>query len=159
MKKTISILMLLFFAASITMAQQPSGKNSGQNCKNMPKIEEMVSDLSALQKRRLTKITEDSKAQIDKLQTELKKVRAQVHQLMEKDGDNSADIFPLLEREGQIRTEISKEMYRCRLAIDEVLTKEQLSQMRQQFAAERKKMAKPGSTKKGATKNCGESHK
>jgi Spy/CpxP family protein refolding chaperone len=43
--------------------------------------------------------------------------------------------------------EISKEMYRCRLQIDEVLTPEQIKEFRNSLEAERKKQIKNKQTR------------
>ena len=82
---------------------------------------------------------ENSRKEVDRLQAELDKVRKQIHTLTNKEGDNSDQLFPLFDREGVLRAEIAKEMYRTRLQIDEILTKEQLAEMRARLQKDCKK--------------------
>ena len=82
---------------------------------------------------------ENSRKEVDRLHAELDKVRKQINQLINSDGDNSEQLFPLFDREGALRAEISKEMYRTRRQIDEILTKEQLAEFRSRCEADCKK--------------------
>ena len=59
--------------------------------------------------------------------------------------DHSNVLFPLYDREGRLQSEISKEYYRTKVAIDKVLTPEQFQQMHQ-------KMDKNRPAKKSASK-------
>ena len=136
MKKIVTLMLVLVLAMT-AMAQHKPEHN--RKHKDPPKIEEMVNNLSAIQKKRLNTVMENSRKQVDLLQAELDKVRKQIHSLSEKEGDNSDQLFPLFEREGDLRAEISKEMYRTRLRIDEILTKEQLVELRSHCAKEGKK--------------------
>ena len=43
---------------------------------------------------------------------------------MDSDGDHSAVLFPLFEREAALQAAINREMYKGKLRVDEVLTKE-----------------------------------
>ena len=99
----------------------------------------MVSNLTAIQKNRIENITEKTKKEVSKLKNELHAIRIQISGLNSKEGDQSSILFPLFDRESQIMAEISKEMYRCRLQIDEVLTPEQLKEFRNSLEKERLK--------------------
>lgn len=127
MKKFATLLLAVTIAFTV-MGQHKNAPSHRH--KEQPKIEEMVSDLSAIQKKKLNTIMENSRKEVDRLQAELDKVRKQIHTLNGKDGDNSDQLFPLFDREGVLRAEIAKEMYRTRQQIDNILTKEQLAEMR-----------------------------
>lgn len=105
----------------------------------MPKVEDMVSNLSKQQQRKLASISAESKSQVEKKRAELDKVRQSIRLLMEQEGDQSAKLFPLLDRESDIEADIAKIMYRTRLQIDNVLTKAQIAEFRAKRDAERKK--------------------
>ena len=136
MKRIATLLLTLALAVTVMGQQKPE---HSRRHKEPPKIEEMVNNLSAIQKKRLNTVMENSRKEVDRLQAELDKVRRQIHQLTEKDGDNSEQIFPLFDREGDLRAEIAKEMYRTRLQIDEILNKEQLAELRKRCDADCKK--------------------
>lgn len=135
--KRIATLLLTLVLAATAMGQHKN--DHSRHHKETPKIEEMVSDLSAIQKKKLSTVMENSRKEVDRLQAELDKVRKQIHALTNRDGDNSDQLFPLFDREAALRAEISKEMYRTRLQIDEILTKEQLVEMRARLAKDCKK--------------------
>ena len=135
MKRTLAIVIML--VACFVLQAQP-GQGRERRAKEPPKIEEMVSDLSPMQKKRLTNVMENSRKEVDKLQAELDNVRNQIRSLMEKDGDNTEQLFPLFDRESDLRAEISKEMYRTRQQIDKILTKEQLAEFRKRCKADQK---------------------
>lgn len=141
MKKTIA-LSVCMFVASLLMAQHPMD-HKGHGKPPSPNIVEMVSDLSAIQKKKLETITTESKQRVDKMQAELKSIRAKIRQLINADGDNSAQLFPLFDRESVLQAEISKEMYRTRISIDQVLTPEQLKELRAKLEADHKKHPHP----------------
>ena len=135
--KKIATLMLTIVLGFTVMGQQKPCHTPRH--KELPKVEELVNNLSAIQKKRLNTVMENSRKEVDRLQAELDKVRKQIHTLTNKEGDNSEQLFPLFEREGVLRAEIAKEMYRTRLQIDEILTKEQLAEMRARLQKDCKK--------------------
>ena len=92
-----------------------------------------------MQKKKLETITTNCKSKTDKLQAELKTIRAKIRALIEKEGDQSDKLFPLFDREAAIQAEISKEMYNTRQQIDQVLTEEQLAEFRASCKADRQK--------------------
>lgn len=139
MKKTFTLLFALLFSTTL-LAQHPG--QHGRGGKDHPKpmnIEAMVSDLSAIQKKKLETITSESKKRVEGIQAELNTLRQQIRSLMMQDGDNSAKLFPLLDREGVLQAELTKEMYTTRIQVDAVLTPEQLKEFRARMEADRKK--------------------
>lgn len=136
MKKTLAIALSILF--TIILVAQPSKPMRGPMAKDeLPNIEKMVSNLTPIQKKRIETITANSKKEVFKLKTELESIRSQIGKLNNKEGDQSSLIFPLFDRESQIMAEISKEMYRCRLKIDEVLTPEQIKEFRNSLETQR----------------------
>ena len=89
-------------------------------------MEEIVKDLSIRQKRQLETISNETKVQMDKYKAELKQVKDSIHYYMDMSTDKTDVLFPLFDREAKIKANMSKLMYRTRLKIDNVLTKEQL---------------------------------
>lgn len=137
MRRYLPLILALLLAGSVC-AQPGSGCNHGKH-REFPKIEEMVSNLTQVQKKKLETITTESKAAVEKKRAELDAIRKEIRSLMDKEGDQSAKIFPLMDREGDVKAEIGKIMYRTRLKIDEVLTKEQIAEFRAKREADRKK--------------------
>ncbi|MBR3725051.1 MAG: periplasmic heavy metal sensor [Bacteroidales bacterium] len=138
MKKTF-LLLIILLCGTVLPAQIPDGGHRHRRPNHEPpKVEEMVSNLSAIQKKRLEGITESCKKQVDKLQKELDGVRSHIRTLMGQDGDQSEKLFPLIDREASLQSQIAKEMYRTRVQIDEVLTEEQLAEFRARCKADRK---------------------
>lgn len=131
------MLAVVLSTASFAQPKEPQGPRHGRH-QERPKVEEMVSNLSKRQQSRLEAISADSRAQVEKKRAELNAVRQTIRQLMEKEGDQSAKIFPLLDREAALEADISKIMYRTRLQIDEVLTKEQVAELRAKIEADQK---------------------
>ena len=82
MKKTFLLLIILMFG-TVLVAQTPDGDRRHRRANpEPPKVEEMVSNLSAIQKKRLEGITESCKKQVDKLQKELDGVRSHIRAMM-----------------------------------------------------------------------------
>ena len=141
MKKKIATYLVAILACTMLFAQSPNefGHGTKHHKHEPPKIEEMVSNLSAIQKKRLETITQESKKQVDKMQAELKSINSQIRKLLDAEGDQTNTLFPLFEREAQLKLEINKEMYRTRQQISNVLSKEQLKELRERMKADRKK--------------------
>jgi len=138
MKNTLALLFAFLFPVMV-FAQQSKPFRGPMPKDEIPKVEKMVSNLTAIQKNRIENITEKTKKEVSKLKNELHAIRIQIGGLNSKEGDQSSILFPLFDRESQIMAEISKEMYRCRLQIDEVLTPEQLKEFRNSLEKERQK--------------------
>lgn len=141
MKKKIATYLVAILACTMLFAQSPNefGHGKKHHKHEPPKIEEMVSNLSAIQKKRLETITQESKKQVDKMQAELKSINSQIRKLLDAEGDQTSSLFPLFEREAQLKLEINKEMYRTRQQINNVLSKEQLKELGERMKADRKK--------------------
>jgi Spy/CpxP family protein refolding chaperone len=139
MKRSITLLLAILMGTML-MAQPPEGSQHKKHRRpEPPKVEEMVSNLSSLQKKRLEGISENCKKQTTKLQKELDETRTQIRNLMMQDGDQSDKLFPLIDRESSLQAQIAKEMYRTRVQIDQVLTEEQLTEFRARCKADRQK--------------------
>ena len=121
MKRTFIILLTLLLVGPLCAQQQ-----RGRPHRELPKIEEMVNDLSNAQKKKLNAIQKDAKERISKLQAERDDVRDSIRALMRMDGDQSEKIFPLVEK------------YKTRLKVEKVLTKEQQMEVRKKIEADRK---------------------
>jgi len=160
MKHTIAIALSLLF--TLMVFAQPAKPMRGPIHKDeIPKVEKMVSNLTAMQKKKIESITANSKKEVFKLRQELESIRSQIGSLNNKEGDQSAKLFPLFDRESQLMAEISKEMYRCRVRIDEVLTPEQIKEFRDSLEAERQKQMKdnqPRGQRKTPKPNTNNSH-
>lgn len=136
MKKTLLFTIAILLSV-VLYAQHPNGRHPvGDKSPKPAQIENLVSDLSQIQKKKLNSITTESRKRVEKMQNELNSIRQQIQTLMDKDGDNSAKLFPLLDREGALKTEITKEMYLTRLKIDEVLSPDQLKELRAKLEVE-----------------------
>ena len=143
MKKTLTLIVALALGLTL-MAQTPGGGNHRHHKRpEPPKVEEMVSNLSAVQKKKLETIAQDSKKQTEKIQKELESVRNNIRKLMNQDGDQSDKLFPLIDREAALQAEMTKAMYRTRQEIDKVLSPEQLAEFRDRLKADRKKHTRP----------------
>lgn len=150
MKKILTLVLTIIFFGGVLA--QP-GQGPSRQRKEMPKIEEIVSDLSAIQKKRLENVMQNSRKEVDKLQTELDNVRKKIGAIMKQDGDHTDQLFPLLDREGELKAEITKEMYRTRQQIDQILTKEQIAVFRARCEADRKNHQPEGKGKANSSKN------
>lgn len=137
MKKLSVILLALMLGGSL-LAQTEGGKHRQRPGRpEPPKIEEMVSDLSAIQKKKLETINKECKEKTAKLQKELDNVRSNIRTLMNKEGNQSDKLFPLFDREAALQAKIAKEMYSTRQQIDQVLTEKQLAEFRARLKADR----------------------
>lgn len=145
MTKKIITFIVLVATFMCCWAQRPEHQN-----RQRKPIEEMVSDLSSIQKKRLENISTESRERISELKASQKRVRDSIHTYMEMDADMSSQLFPLFDRETAIQAEISREMYSTRVKIDKVLTKEQRLEFKSKMAAERaKNHANKGKGNKG----------
>ena len=129
MKNIIFVIMLVLLVSS-AVAQRPSDKIKH---KEQFRIENIVSDLSASQKKRLNTIYDEVHKAIEKLRNEQKTVRDSIQTYIEMSGDHTAQLNPLFDRESSLQAAISKQMYATRLRIEDVLTDEQNAQVRKYF--------------------------
>ena len=122
---------ILLLLAATTMALSATAQQPPKECnRNNPRIEELVSDLSAAQKTRIDVVTRRSTKAIEKYRQQIHAVRDSIRSYMDSPDDQSDMLFPLFEREGKLQAEISKEYYRTKLDIDKVLTPEQHSELK-----------------------------
>ena len=127
----------------LAFSQPGRGSMDGQRNKENKKIEEFLTDLTATQKTRIDLVTRRSAKTIDFYRKQLHDLRDSIRVMMDDSRDRSAELFPLLEREGMLKSEISKEYYRTKVAIDEILTPEQIARLREQLAKKRRAKQKP----------------
>jgi Spy/CpxP family protein refolding chaperone len=132
MKKALLLSLLVVF--TLPLAAQHGGRPNGAKHKD---ITELVSDLSNIQKRKIEAATKDSKARVDNLRKQQRAVLDSINMYMERDGDQSAALFPLFDREAALHAAIDREMYAGKLRIDEILTKEQRAELRKACAKDR----------------------
>jgi hypothetical protein len=125
MKKTIILIMLV--AVALPLAAQHDRPHHEKKHKD---ITELVSDLSSSQKRKIESISKESKEKVNALRASQKAVRDSIAMYMDRDGDQSAVLYPLFEREATLQAAINREMYKGKIHIDQVLTKEQRTDVR-----------------------------
>ena len=130
MQRLLIVVLLMALVSTTAMAQHKGKKDKP---KEQFRIENIVSDLSTVQKRKLSTIYEESQATLEALRNRQKQVCDSIHQYMIQSGDFTAQLHPLFEREGQLQIAISKAMYATRLRIEEVLTAEQRALVHQYF--------------------------
>ena len=135
MKRLLPLILVAMLAMPATAQPRP---HQGDKKPQAPKIEEMVSNLTSSQRRRLLKVQEQSHERIDALHATLGTVRDSIRTLMHRDGDNSKTLFPLFDREAALQSAISKAMYQMRLEIDAILTPEQLAELRRAMPKKKK---------------------
>ena len=129
MKRVIVIALAAFLGMQGTNALAQRPHREGPKPESRPDITELVSDLSASQKRKLETLTSESKERVEKLRKEQKAVRDSIERYMEMDGDQSKVLYPLFDREAKLQAQISREMYATKIRIDEVLTPEQRKEL------------------------------
>ena len=120
------------------MAQDNTRYKGDNGQKQQFKIENFISDLTPDQRIRIDLITRRSSKTIQIYKTQLGNVRDSIRSYMASPEDQSAILFPLYEREGMLLTEISKEYYRSKVAIDELLTPKQFQELHEKMANRRK---------------------
>ena len=125
MKKYFILSLLIAF--SLPLCAQHDNGHHGRKHKE---VTEMVGNLSAAQKRKIESISKESRQHVDNLRKQQKAVRDSIAMYMELEGDQSALLYPLFDREAAINVAIGREMYAGKVRIDEVLTKEQRAELR-----------------------------
>lgn len=124
----IHIILTIMLAASLPLMAQHEGKRSDKKAR--PEISEVVGDLSTMQKHKVDNITKESKERVDALRKQQHAVQDSITMMMEREGDQRKILFPLFDREAQLRAAVSREMYTTKVRIDEVLNKEQREKLR-----------------------------
>lgn len=136
MKRFLLTTIAICFAFTV-MAQPGAKQPKGHGQKENIKIEDFVSNLSTQQKNKIDAITRRSTKVIEDYRKQLHTVRDSIRSMMASAEDLSDKLFPLYDREGYLQSEISKEYYRTKVAIDKVLTSEQCQQLREKMAQRR----------------------
>lgn len=136
---------MLSIAFSLIVGIAAVQGQESQPCKNdkkghrPPKVEECVSNLSSVQKKKLESLKNDSRTRMKQITKSQQDLRDSIKTLMEQEGDHSSVLFPMFEREAVLQTEMSKEMYRSKLQIDQILTKEQRTEFHKNMKLRRDK--------------------
>lgn len=137
MKLKTPILLIAALGLTFSLqAQDPKGPSHHHGRHHEP-IENMVSDLSAPQKKKLETIKKESHQRIKDLRHSQKSLRDSIRTLMDADGDQTLKLAPLYDREGMLQAKISKEMYSTRVSIDKVLTDKQRKELKSNIAKQR----------------------
>ena len=132
------ILTAIAICIAVAAAAQPVQKQPKPGDKKGPmKIEEFISDLSKTQKSKIDIITKRTAKNVDNYRQQLKAVRDSIRSYMDSPDDKSSILFPLYEREGRLQAEISKEYYRSKVEIDNVLTPEQYRTLKEKMSKNR----------------------
>lgn len=126
MKKSIIVAAMIVLALPLA-AQRHDDKHPGKKHRD---VTELVSDLSASQKRKIDAVSRESKERVSVLRTRQKAVRDSIGMFMEREGDQSAALYPLFDREAQLQVSISREMYATKVKVDALLTKEQKAELK-----------------------------
>ncbi len=124
--KLIVALAAFTMASLVSVAQPPKGRQVNEP-DGRPRVEEVLTDLTATQRTRIDVITRRAKKESDVYQKRLNGVADSIRILMDEGKDNSAKLFPLFEQEGRLQAEINKIFYRARLEMDAILTPEQIN--------------------------------
>lgn len=124
---------ILLFIAVLVIAMPLMAQHEGprHEKKQHADISELVSDLNAIQKRKVDNISKESKERVAALRKRQHTIRDSIAMYMDLEGDHSRELYPLFEREAQLQTAINREMYSAKIRIDEVLTREQRQTLRQ----------------------------
>lgn len=138
--KTRVIILTILVSISFATVAQDGNRHHGK--KQHKQISELVDDLSAAQKRKVESITKESIERVSALRNQQKAIRDSINLYMERDGDQSTVLFPLFDREAALQAAISREMYTTKRDIDQVLSKEQRTALRDACKKDRKQRHK-----------------
>lgn len=132
------LITIALVALPMLLSAQTENNHHKRDGKEHVKIEELVTDLTQTQRTRIDIITRRSRKTVELYRSQLHAVRDSIRSYMNKQEDHSAVLFPLYEREGMLQTEISKEYYRTKVAIDDVLSPEQYRQLQEKMQQSRR---------------------
>lgn len=130
------VILLILCACALPAMAQHDGKPREKKHRD---ITELVSDLSASQKRKIETISKESKERVGALRARKKEVCDSIAMFMERDGDQSRQLYPLFDREAALQVSINREMYQDKLKLDAVLTPEQRAELRSTMDRDKKK--------------------
>ncbi|MBQ7711306.1 MAG: hypothetical protein IJT39_05705 [Bacteroidales bacterium] len=131
MKRILSVLLLSLAIASPVVLRADDHPHKQKKCP--PDVASIVTDLSAAQKKKIEQISKEGKERINQLEGLQRQVRDSIRMYMDKYEDNSKILYPLFDREGKIETDINKEKYRIKTAINKILTPDQHKQLVEHF--------------------------
>lgn len=137
MKRFFIFLTMVVFAASLCAQPGEQANRDKHHPEGGKNIETLLPDLTAAQKTRIDIITRQSKKNVEAIHKKLDSVRDSIRSYMDSPEDHSDILFPLYEREGRLQAEISKEYYRAKVAVDQVLTPEQYKTLSQKMKEQR----------------------
>ncbi|MBR1850995.1 MAG: hypothetical protein IJ789_06445 [Bacteroidales bacterium] len=126
MKRYITILLALFAFTTVFAQHKEQSKNQPIE----KQVIELVNDLSAIQKHKLESLQKESKERIDRIKRNRTAVHDSINAVFEKYGDHTKELSPLIERDAALQAELSREYYRIKVRIDEILTRDQAMQLR-----------------------------
>lgn len=136
MKRILLLTTILLFSTAL-FAQMPNRDRRHKEKKE--KIENIITDLTPQQKSRIDAITQRSTKNIERYRGQLEAVRDSLRIYMGSRDDNSDIVFRLYDREARLQSELSKEYYRTKVAIDAVLTPEQFRRLQERMDGMRQK--------------------
>lgn len=119
------VLLAVLCAVALPLSAQHERPHKKQR-----EVTELVQDLNAVQKRKIESISKDSRERVDALRRQQRAVHDSIVMYMEREGDQSAALYPLFDREAKLQVAVSREMYTTKLRIDEVLKPEQREALR-----------------------------
>ena len=131
MNSTMRGLSILLFGIMLHLTIQAQQTDPEHHGKKYPDVSQLVDDLSANQKRKIDVIGRDSRERVESLRQHKKAIRDSIAYYMDMDGDQSKSLYPLFDREAKLQVAINREMYDAKHRIDEVLTPEQRSRLRE----------------------------
>lgn len=123
MKKYLLIVITLLLA-------WPMAAQTDHTKRKRPEVTEVVSDLSAPQKRKIEAVSRESRERTETLRWQQRAVRDSINRYMDLEGDQSQILYPLFDREAALQAAVSREMYAAKLRIDAILTADQRATLR-----------------------------
>lgn len=139
----VGICCLFLFAGQVNA--QKEEYNKAMRYRHMPyekQVEEVLTNITDSQREALHKLSKENKDYMEKYRTDRKRLEDAILALLQKTGDNSEVLFPLIEMKNNLETEKEKRMYKMKLEIDSILTPEQKLEMDKYEAKKREEYMK-----------------
>ena len=127
MKKVVFSLLMTMIVVAVNA--QPNHSKRRESSTKV--VSELVSGLTSLQKQQIETIRQESSAKVSQFRKQQKMVKDSIKLFMDKDGDQSAMLFPLFDREAFLQVQINREMYNGKVKIDAILTEKQRAELHQ----------------------------
>lgn len=115
-------------------------------------IQMFVKDLSSDQKDQLHELSKTQKQKIQEIRKRKGAVRDSIREVMNASGNQSEKLFPMFEREALMHVEIEKAYYESRIAMESILTPDQLKELHEKVSAIHQKMEKDANCRKHGKK-------